>query len=126
MSIGRSQTDLVSAEACTTASGASGTGSRPCSPSASSPGASAVSDLPDHVDAFVATRVALHDERTRSNRLMAKEVRGPVEQMLSVVVPGFDAMGRPQRPQPFADTVPGFFDYLVDERPINSPIPTVE
>jgi hypothetical protein len=68
----------------------------------------------------------LHDERTRSNRLMAKEVRGPVEQMLSVVLPGFDAMGRPQRPQPFADTVPGFFDCLVDERPMKSPIPTVE
>lgn len=79
-------------------------------------GARAVSDLPDHVDAFVGSRVALHDERARSTRPMAKEVRGPVEQMLTVVVPGFDGTGRPHHPQPFAETVPGFFDYLVEER----------
>lgn len=79
-------------------------------------GARAVSDLPAHVDAFVATRVALHDERARSKRPMAKEVRGPVEQMLSVAVPGFDATGRPHHDEPFAEAVPGFFDYLVEER----------
>ena len=47
---------------------------------------------------------------------MAKEVRGPVEQMLSVVLPGFERTGRRHHPQPFADVCPGFFDYLVDER----------
>ena len=47
---------------------------------------------------------------------MAKEVRGPVEQMLSVVLPGFEPTGRRHHPQPFADVVPGFFDYLVEER----------
>lgn len=47
---------------------------------------------------------------------MAKEVRGPVEQMLSVVVPGYGPSGRPQRTLPFADQAPGFFDYLVQER----------
>jgi len=79
-------------------------------------GAAAVADLPAHVDGFVADRVARHAERTRSSRPMAKEVRGPVEQMLSVVLPGFEPTGRPHHPQPFADVLPGFFDYLVDER----------
>jgi len=47
---------------------------------------------------------------------MAKEVRGPVEQMLSVVVPGYEPSGRPQHTLPFAEHAPGFFDYLVQER----------
>jgi integrase/recombinase XerD len=52
---------------------------------------------------------------------MAKEVRGPVEQMLSVVLPGFEPSGRPHHAQPFVDVVPGFFDYLVDERGLRPP-----
>jgi integrase/recombinase XerD len=79
-------------------------------------GASAISELPAQVEAFVAERVARHDARTRSTRPMAKEVRGPVEQMLSVVLPGFEPSGRPHHAQPFAEAVPGFFDYLVQER----------
>jgi integrase/recombinase XerD len=78
-------------------------------------GARVVGDLPGHVEAFVATRVAAH-HATGSTRPMAKEVRGPVEQMLSVVVPGFEPTGRPHHRQPFVDVVPGFFDYLVEER----------
>lgn len=79
-------------------------------------GARAVGKLPAHVEAFVAERVAAHDVRTGSSRPMAKEVRGPLEQMLAVVVPGFEPTGRPHYARPFADVVPGFFDYLVEER----------
>lgn len=79
-------------------------------------GAGAVADLPDHVEAFVAERVSRHIDRTGSDRSMAKEVRGPVEQMLSVVLPGFEGAGRRHRPQPFADALPGFFEYLSGER----------
>jgi integrase/recombinase XerD len=79
-------------------------------------GATCIAELPAHVDGFVAKRVALHAQRTRSDRPMAKEVRGPVEQMLSVVLPGFEGTGRRHHPQPFADILPRFFDYLVDER----------
>ena len=79
-------------------------------------GAAGVDDLSTHVGAFVADCVAAHDQRTRSTRPMAKEVRGPVEQMLSVVLPSFELSGRPHHPQPFADVAPGFFDYLVEER----------
>ena len=79
-------------------------------------GASTVDELPIHIGAFVAERVARHHESMGSTRPMAKEVRGPVEQMLSVVLPGFEPSGRPQHKQPFIDAVPGFFDYLVQER----------
>jgi integrase/recombinase XerD len=79
-------------------------------------GAEAVSDLPGHVEAFVADRVAAHYRRTRSRRPMAKEVRGPVEQMLSVALPSFEPSGRPHHPQPFGEVLPGFFEYLVEER----------
>jgi hypothetical protein len=37
----------------------------------------------------------------------ATEVRGPVEQMLAVVLPGFAGTGRPRRALPFGCTVPG-------------------
>src|SRR5215472_9516674 len=69
-------------------------------------GALTVGDLPAQVDAFVAARVAAHDA-TGSTRPMAKEVRGPVEQMLSIVVPGFVPSGRPHHDWPFTDVVPG-------------------
>lgn len=72
-------------------------------------GARGVADLPVHVEAFVADQVARHDARNGSTRPMAKEVRGPVEQMLSVVVAGFRPTGRRPHPRPFADIAPGFF-----------------
>lgn len=79
-------------------------------------GASGIGELPAHVEAFGADRVTRHGARTRSTRPMAKEVRGPVEQMLLVALPGFKPSGRPQHAQPFVEVVPGFFDYLVEER----------
>lgn len=39
-----------------------------------------------------------------------------MEQMLSVVLPGFVPTGRKSHVQPFADILPGFFDYLSRER----------
>ena len=75
-------------------------------------GASVPADLPAHVDGFVAMRTAGY----RRGRDAAAEVRGPVEQMLAVVLPGFERTGRPRRELPFARTVPGFFGYLAAER----------
>lgn len=63
----------------------------------------------------MAARVAAH-HATSLIRPMADEVRGPVEQMLSVVVPGYEPTGRPPHDQPFVDVASGFFDYLVEER----------
>lgn len=79
-------------------------------------GARAVEDLPGHVDAFVVERIAGGPAVRRGGRQLAKEFRGPVEQMLALVVPGFVGRGRPHRREPFADALPGFFEYLVCER----------
>ena len=82
-------------------------------------GAQGVGDLVLHVDAFVAERL-LTFRRARKNdataRQVSKEVRGPIEQMLELVVPGFEGRGRPHRQAPFAIALPGFFDFLVSER----------
>lgn len=75
-------------------------------------GASVLEDLAAHVDDFAAMRVARH----RHGRDAAAEIRGPVEQMLAVVLPGFAGTGRPHRELPFTRTVPGFFEYLAAER----------
>ena len=79
-------------------------------------GAETVAELPSHVEAFVAERTAEHHRRARSTRPMAKEVRGPIEQLLSVVLPGFEATGRRPHAQPFANALPDFFGYLTEER----------
>jgi integrase/recombinase XerD len=84
-------------------------------------GAVVVGDLPDHVDDFVAGRVAVYRCARRcgeseTRRQVAKEVRGPVEQMLRLVVPGYVGSGRRRRPDPFVDALPEFFEYLDRER----------
>lgn len=79
-------------------------------------GAVSLDDLPRFVDGFVAWKVAAHHQRNSSERSMAKEIRGPVEQMLSITVAGFVGSGRSLRPFPFVGQVPGFVEYLVDER----------
>ena len=75
-------------------------------------GASVLADLPAHVDDFVAMRVASF----RRGQAAAADVRGGIEQMLAVVLPGFERTGRPRRELPFARAVPGFFEYLAAER----------
>jgi integrase/recombinase XerD len=77
-------------------------------------GARSVEDLPLHVDPFVRVRVERFDPRRAADRGVAREVRGPLEQMLGVVVPGF--VSDRHRPWPFAAELPGFFEYLEGER----------
>ena len=84
-------------------------------------GAGAVEDLPRYVEPFVAERVASHEGVRRAGnvdtgRQIGREVRGPVEQMLRLVVPGFLGTGRRHRADPFVEVLPGFFEYLVRER----------
>ena len=81
-------------------------------------GAAKIADLGAHVDAFVAERAtkfnrAPYDQRGRP---ISREVRGPVEQMLRLVVPGFEGTGRRRHDNPFLAATPGFFDHLVSER----------
>lgn len=79
-------------------------------------GARAVGDLAEHVDAFVVERQQRVRRRDARGPQVAKEIRGPVEQLLVVVLPGFVGSGRRHRPDPFVDALPGFFEYLVSER----------
>jgi integrase/recombinase XerD len=79
-------------------------------------GARTVEDLPAHVEAFVCEWMASRPVTRQGGRQVAKEVRGPVEQMLVLVVPGFVGRGRSRRREPFVDALPGFFGYLTDER----------
>ena len=79
-------------------------------------GARSVEELPAHVEAFVAVWMAGRPVTRQDGRKTAKEVRGPVEQMLVLVVPGFVGRGRSRRREPFAAALPDFFDYLAAER----------
>ena len=79
-------------------------------------GARSAADLPAYVDGFVAERVRQSRTRRRTRRPeLAKEIRSPVEHMLSVVLAGYSRR-RPPRAFPFAGPVPGFFRYLEHER----------
>jgi integrase/recombinase XerD len=82
-------------------------------------GARSVGDLPAHVDAFVTERVPadrVAELSTVAGRERVKNVRGPIEQMLCLVVPGFTGSRRPLLDVPFIDELPGFFEYLRCER----------
>ena len=82
-------------------------------------GARSVGDLPAHVDAFVAKRVPEHRAAQLGHvaaRQRVKNVRGPIEQMLRLVVPGFTGIRRSLLEVPFIDELPGFFEYLRCER----------
>jgi len=83
-------------------------------------GATAIAELPDHVEAFVADQVSRPHARAGSSSAIANEVRGPIEQMLVVALPGFTPSRRRQHAEPFADLVPGFFTYLAEERGLRS------
>lgn len=83
-------------------------------------GARSIQELPDFVEPFVSHWVTERDsgrslERTRVYR---NEIRGPVEQMLSLILPEFVGRGRPARriAEPFETKAPEFFAYLRDER----------
>jgi integrase/recombinase XerD len=82
-------------------------------------GAGSVGDLSAYVEAFVAERVPA-DRAAQLSAVAARErvknVRGPIEQMLRLVVPGFTGSRRPLLNVPFVDELPGFFEYLRCER----------
>jgi integrase/recombinase XerD len=77
-------------------------------------GARSVEELPEHVESFVAVRIERFDPRRAADRGVDREVRGPLEQWLGVVVPGF--VDGAHRLFPFAAELPGFLQYLEGER----------
>ena len=59
-------------------------------------GARSLADLPGHVDAFVDKRVGeSRDARRGLGQTLAKDIRGPVKQLLELVVPGFGELAAP-------------------------------
>jgi integrase/recombinase XerD len=86
-------------------------------------GAKSWAGLPRHVQAFVDDWLKdrkgnIRGKRTRNQ--VAREVRGPVEQMLRVVLPGFVGSGRPRQSIPFANQVPAFIHHLLQERGLSA------
>ena len=83
-------------------------------------GATSWEDLPALVDPFVADWIVKRAPRKASaarRKEIDKEVRGPVEQMLRLIVPGYVGSGRRHRATtPFADRAPHFFEYLREEK----------
>lgn len=83
-------------------------------------GARKLSDLPQYIAPFVSNWLAERDNgrSTERSRQFANEIRGPIEQLLSLILPDFVGRGRPPRLiyHPFTHEVPGFFTYLEEER----------
>lgn len=83
-------------------------------------GVSSHNDLPDQVEPFVDGWIAERDKggNPARTRVYRNEIRGPVEQLLLLMLPKFARRGRQPLgiPDPFIDSAPGFFAYLSEER----------
>lgn len=82
-------------------------------------GARCREELPDHIEPFVARWIAERGVGRSAERIrqLANEIRGPIEQLVSLVVPSFAGRGRARVTRdPFLKEVPGFFAYLREER----------
>ncbi len=82
-------------------------------------GARSVSDLPAQVEGFVCQWIATRRRKGRTKdakRSIASAARVPVEQMLRVVITEYDGHRRSRLELPFNKSVPGFFNYLNEER----------
>jgi len=82
-------------------------------------GAKTLEELADHVDGFVNAWVRDHGQRCKdkeARRQVAHAARNPVDQMLRLVLPGYLGHRRAPATPLFATSVPGFFDYLREER----------
>lgn len=80
-------------------------------------GCSSYDDLPALVEPFAEQWMIEHGRNCKTEATLSKvgnEARGPVRQMLALILPGYSS--RSERKDPFSDSVPGFFQYLRDER----------
>ena len=82
-------------------------------------GANTLDELANHVDGFVNVWARDHGQRCKdkeARRHVVLTARNPVDQMLRLVLPGYHGHRRAPAAPPFAASVPGFFDYLREER----------
>ena len=86
-------------------------------------GAGTWDDLPNHVAAFVRQQMrkrGLWCRSPKERRSVLSQARTPVEQMLRLVVPGFIGSSRRLTVRPFAQSLPGFWEYLETERGLSA------
>lgn len=86
-------------------------------------GAATWADLPHHVAAFVNRQMRKRGGWCRSGkdrRSVLSQARTPVEQMLRLIVPGFIGTSRRLVVRPFAEALPGFWEYLEEERGLSA------
>jgi site-specific recombinase XerD len=86
---------------------------------ATASGAKSWNELPALAAPFVVYWMDEHcgvTVRPPSRSSVKAQARNTVEQMLQLVVPGFMSPSRRANAKPLSDQVPGFFDYLRDER----------
>jgi integrase/recombinase XerD len=82
-------------------------------------GATTLEELPSQVEAFALHWLEKHGQGCKTDHARAKVMevaRNPVDQMLALVIPGYQDRGRSRMSEPFQNVVPGFFDYLRKER----------
>jgi integrase/recombinase XerD len=81
-------------------------------------GAKSFEDMRAHVEPFISQWVCEHGSRYRKiPRWIEHEARTPVEQMLRLILPGFQGKGRSRKARdPFIDQAPRFFLFLREER----------
>lgn len=86
---------------------------------ARSQGAMQWGELPNHVAPFVTMWVQKqgpHCTTEQARRHLVNRVRSPVQQLLELILPHYSGRRPMRRAKPFATRVPGFWDYLSQER----------
>ena len=79
-------------------------------------GATCLDDLPSCIDSFVEYRLnRLNPESKSKSQVAARGLRGPIKQMLTVVIPNPRGNNEGSN-DPFSEDAPGFFDFLLRER----------
>src|SRR5438876_1872037 len=82
-------------------------------------GAESLDVLPRYIEPFIDARVA---ERGRGRmsahwrKRVSQGIRNPIQQMLHLIIPGFDGRGPRKVEYPFEGLAPHFFVYLRQER----------
>lgn len=81
-------------------------------------GAESVDGLPRYVELFINARLAECVGGSSADRLkrISKDIRNPIQQMLQLVIPGFDGKGRRKAENPFEELAPRLFVYLRQEK----------
>ena len=83
-------------------------------------GVTTLEELPSQVEAFALHWLEKHGQGCKTDQAVPakvkEEARNPVDQMLALVIPGFQDQGRSRAGEPFKNAAPGFFDYLRKER----------